>query len=684
MGRSDGRRIAVTLAAIAATVTLVRTPCPGWPAAPTSLGLSSVSGQGLWPFFAIATLIGLVGVAFPSVADWGNGAPARFEGRARFVIWAGLAGVGLSSYGDLLFAQRVLEAGADAGTPWIVISTQLAGSSLLWLLARWVDTRGLGGGLVVVQLTISVHSALRLLPDEPAAWLASAVALVTMTATTFVATQPAASPPRAPALPALGAGVMPAFIVIWFADKLALAASEAPSSLDAWLGEYLQKLPGMAVSSTISVAVFAAGTVVATLLASLLTSIGTFRVAPLARLWAQATRSGVGEARRALGLQRWMGVGLAAGLSLPIIWLNRGSALLGATWALAFSGAMAGGWVRQVWQVERVGVDERVIWLETRAAMVPIILARLHRAGIDARASGCVLLSLLPWFGSLLPARIVVASANERRALRRIDGMFERVWQVEEGVLSERTDTAAPLRPLRRPFFAAAAAVAAAAVLLVLPAGRQAARPSNRATGDADLWVARVRDDLDPLRAFLVDLRAPPHIDFAIENAPVDGGTAPRAYALVRRQEGESWSQARARLEAFLTSTDIPEGARFVVGRFEESSGDSGYRSYLLEKGKQPLRVVAAQAAADEETLAPFVAIELDRDSGAGFGALTQSQVGRRVAVVIDHELITAPRVLSPIWGGRVTLSLGDGGTREDAERLARRLRGDPTPFWEP
>ena len=55
----------------------------------------------------------------------------------------------------------------------------------------------------------------------------------------------------------------------------------------------------------------------------------------------------------------------------------------------------------------------------------------------------------------------------------------------------------------------------------------------------------------------------------------------------------------------------------------------------------------------------------------AGFHELTKSNVGRRIAMVVDGELRCAPFVSAPISGGKVTISIDD---QAGSEELVRSL----------
>ena len=68
----------------------------------------------------------------------------------------------------------------------------------------------------------------------------------------------------------------------------------------------------------------------------------------------------------------------------------------------------------------------------------------------------------------------------------------------------------------------------------------------------------------------------------------------------------------------------------------------------------------------------PQISIRLNPQATAGCAAITRQNVGRRLAIVIDGELMTAPRINSPIEGGGAVIE-GEYTEREASE-LANAL----------
>jgi preprotein translocase subunit SecD len=191
------------------------------------------------------------------------------------------------------------------------------------------------------------------------------------------------------------------------------------------------------------------------------------------------------------------------------------------------------------------------------------------------------------------------------------------------------------------------------------------------------LELVAVDDDADWLEPHVDDPEAM-GFSFELENVPL-GPTrsAPRFFA---RVEGEAvpagvaeWLAARA-----------PDGRRVAWERwYDRDDADRlvarGWRAYLLH-AKADLDgadVIDAVAKGDAEGWRVLITLD---DSGADrFEALTQRQLKRRIAIVVDGSVVSAPVVREPIRGGSISISMGAGtveGQRQEAEELAAALRG--------
>jgi preprotein translocase subunit SecD len=77
------------------------------------------------------------------------------------------------------------------------------------------------------------------------------------------------------------------------------------------------------------------------------------------------------------------------------------------------------------------------------------------------------------------------------------------------------------------------------------------------------------------------------------------------------------------------------------------------------------------------------VAVELTPAGGEKLLRFTSKNVGRRMAIVVDGAVMSAPRIISPISGGHLQITMGAGDVEEQiaqAEHLADVLMGQTSP----
>jgi len=91
--------------------------------------------------------------------------------------------------------------------------------------------------------------------------------------------------------------------------------------------------------------------------------------------------------------------------------------------------------------------------------------------------------------------------------------------------------------------------------------------------------------------------------------------------------------------------------------------------------------LIDAQPRVDTNTNQPSVTFTLDRLGSQKFGKVTTTHVGKRIAIVLDNEIISAPSIREPIIGGNGSIS--GNFTFQEATDLALLLRSGalPTPL---
>lgn len=88
--------------------------------------------------------------------------------------------------------------------------------------------------------------------------------------------------------------------------------------------------------------------------------------------------------------------------------------------------------------------------------------------------------------------------------------------------------------------------------------------------------------------------------------------------------------------------------------------------------------LVDAQAGFDQRTSEPIVSFRFDARGAQRFGQTTQQNTGRLFAIILDNEVISAPRINEPILGGSGQIS--GNFTTQSANDLAVLLRAGALP----
>ncbi len=126
-------------------------------------------------------------------------------------------------------------------------------------------------------------------------------------------------------------------------------------------------------------------------------------------------------------------------------------------------------------------------------------------------------------------------------------------------------------------------------------------------------------------------------------------------------------------------TSGIPAGSRIVPSADEQSVTGQPFEHLLLRRvvvsGEN---LVDAQPTFDQRTNEPVVSFRFDTVGGRKFGQATTDNSGGFLAIVLDGEVISAPRIREPILGGSGIIS--GSFTVESANDLALLLRAGALP----
>ncbi len=89
-------------------------------------------------------------------------------------------------------------------------------------------------------------------------------------------------------------------------------------------------------------------------------------------------------------------------------------------------------------------------------------------------------------------------------------------------------------------------------------------------------------------------------------------------------------------------------------------------------------KLVKADPTFDQQTNEPAVTIQFDGEGGQKFARMTQQNTGKLFAIILDGQVISAPQIREPIFGGISQIS--GSFTVESANQLAIALRSGALP----
>jgi len=136
-----------------------------------------------------------------------------------------------------------------------------------------------------------------------------------------------------------------------------------------------------------------------------------------------------------------------------------------------------------------------------------------------------------------------------------------------------------------------------------------------------------------------------------------------QSHFLVARGEG-----SRVRLQRFITGIEVPDDHQLGIGSFEASDdpeaeqGEEAWRTYHLFD----LAEVTGEDVEDayvsfdpQDQSKPVVLLQFNSDGAESFDRLTSRNVKRRMAIVLDDRVESAPVINERIGGGRAQITLG-------------------------
>jgi len=131
--------------------------------------------------------------------------------------------------------------------------------------------------------------------------------------------------------------------------------------------------------------------------------------------------------------------------------------------------------------------------------------------------------------------------------------------------------------------------------------------------------------------------------------------------------------QGERRIIVELPGIKDPDKAIQVIGKtamleFKDEEGNTALTGTDLQNAKEET----------DQQGQNLVALEFSSEGGQKFADLTTKNVGRKIAILLDGEVLTAPNVKEPITGGKAVIT--GSRTLEEAHNLAILLRSGSLP----
>lgn len=150
----------------------------------------------------------------------------------------------------------------------------------------------------------------------------------------------------------------------------------------------------------------------------------------------------------------------------------------------------------------------------------------------------------------------------------------------------------------------------------------------------------------------------------------------------------------RAFLERFVEGKELPEGTSIATGRIESFdpsglAGPASFRTYVLHSKVELSgdKLTDARVAVDQSGLGggkPYVSLSFDPEGARLFEQVTGANIGKRLAIVLDGNVDSAPVIQSKIAGGNAQITLGGQKNYnrliEEATELSLVLRSGALP----
>jgi len=168
--------------------------------------------------------------------------------------------------------------------------------------------------------------------------------------------------------------------------------------------------------------------------------------------------------------------------------------------------------------------------------------------------------------------------------------------------------------------------------------------------------------------------------------ATIQGWLEKATQAGIVYKEGNRWSEYLATLNDFLKK-DLPANRTLAFERKISKTTNKAESAlpYLVEANPRMTGDLLqdARVQIDQQKNEPYVSLEFKSQGAKIFEEVTGENVGKRMAIMLDGNVYSAPNIQTKIAGGRAQITLGGGNfnnTMKEARDLALVLRAGALP----
>jgi preprotein translocase subunit SecD len=136
-------------------------------------------------------------------------------------------------------------------------------------------------------------------------------------------------------------------------------------------------------------------------------------------------------------------------------------------------------------------------------------------------------------------------------------------------------------------------------------------------------------------------------------------------------------SKNQTELQKFVADK-APDGREFALGRIEEPGEETVYRTYLVEQRAELTGeyLTDARVSFDDDAAGrkPHVSLTFNKRGADIFERLTEANTQKRMAIVLDGIVDSAPVIQQKISGGRAQITMGGVKSFDEIQREAENL----------